>query len=120
MGEIDMKFGLLALLLALPLFSSECRAQDYPTRIVKIIVPFGAGGPADVTARLIGNALQDSLKQPFVIENRPGAGAVIGTLEVARSAPDGYTLLMMSNTQTANESLLPQRQYELMRDLAPI
>ena len=119
-GEIDMKTALLALLLAVPLVSSACGAQEYPARIVKIIVPFGAGGPADVTARLIGNALQDSLKQSFVVENRPGAGAVIGTQEVARAAPDGYTLLMMSNTQTANESLLPQRRYELMRDLVPI
>src|SRR3954463_6958869 len=115
-----MKLGMLALLLALPLLSGECTAQDYPTRTVKIIVPFGAGGPADVTARLIGNILQENFKQPFVVENRPGAGAVIGTVEVARSAPDGYTLLMMSNTQTANESLLPQRGYELMRDLVPI
>jgi tripartite-type tricarboxylate transporter receptor subunit TctC len=115
-----MKTALFALLLAVPLLSSECGAQEYPTRIVKIIVPFGAGGPADITARLIGNALQDSLKQSFMVENRPGAGAVIGTLEVARSAPDGYTLLMMSNTQTANESLLPQRHYDLMRDLVPI
>jgi tripartite-type tricarboxylate transporter receptor subunit TctC len=115
-----MRFGLLALLLAVPLLSTECSAQEYPTRTVKIIVPFGAGGPADVTARLIGNALQDSFKQSFIVENRPGAGAVIGTLEVARSAPDGYTLLLMSNTQTANESLLPQRHYELMHDLAPV
>jgi tripartite-type tricarboxylate transporter receptor subunit TctC len=115
-----MKTALLAFLLAAPLLCSECGAQEYPARIVKIIVPFGAGGPADVTARLIGNALQDSLKQSFVVENRPGAGAVIGTQEVARSAPDGYTLLMMSNTQTANESLLPERHYELMRDLVPI
>jgi tripartite-type tricarboxylate transporter receptor subunit TctC len=115
-----MKSGLLALLLAIPLFSGECVAQDYPTRTVKIIVPFGAGGPADVAARLIGNILQDSFKQPFVVEDRPGAGAQIGTLEAARSAPDGYTLLMMSNTQTANESLIPERKYELMRDLVPI
>jgi len=95
-------------------------AQDYPTRTVHIIVPFGAGGPADVAARVLGNALQESLKQPFVIENRPGAGAVIGTQEAAKSAADGYTLLMMSNTQTANESLVAQRKYELMRDLVPI
>ncbi len=95
-------------------------AQDYPTRAIRIIVPFGAGGPADVTARLLGNAMQETLKQPFVIENRPGAGAVIGTQEAAKSPPDGYTLLMMSNTQTANESLVPQRKYELMRDLVPI
>jgi tripartite-type tricarboxylate transporter receptor subunit TctC len=107
-------------LLAIPLFSSQTPAQDYPTRAVRIIVPFGAGGPADVTARLIGNGLQQSLGQPFVIENHTGAGGVIGTLEAVRSAPDGYTLLMMSNTQTTNESLVPQRKYELMRDLVPI
>ncbi len=64
--------------------------------------------------------MQESLKQPFVIENRPGAGAVIGTQEAVKSPPDGYTLLMMSNTQTANESLVPQRKYDLMRDLVPI
>ena len=115
-----MKLGLLALLLAVPLVSGECVAQDYPNRTVKIIVPFGAGGPADVAARLIGNILQDGFKQPFVVEDRPGAGGQIGTLEVARSAPDGYTLLLMSNTQTANESLIPERKYELMRDLVPI
>jgi tripartite-type tricarboxylate transporter receptor subunit TctC len=100
--------------------AAPCQAQDYPTRPVRIIVPFGAGGPADVTARLIGNSLQASLGQPFVVENHTGAGGVIGTLEVVKSAPDGYTLLMMSNTQTANESLVPQRKYELMRDLTPI
>jgi tripartite-type tricarboxylate transporter receptor subunit TctC len=104
----------------LSLISGECVAQDYPTRTVKIIVPFGAGGPADVAARQIGSILQDSFKQPFVVEDRPGAGAQIGTLEVARAVPDGYTLLMMSNTQTANESLIPERKYELMRDLVPI
>ncbi len=108
-------------LLATPvLLATQRLAQDYPTRPIKIIVPFGAGGPADVTARLIGNVLQENFGQPFVVENRTGAGGVIGTLEAAKSPPDGYTLLMMSNTQTANESLVPQRKYELMRDLAPI
>jgi tripartite-type tricarboxylate transporter receptor subunit TctC len=107
-------------LAAQALFAGTSLAQDYPTRTVRIIVPFGAGGPADVAARLLGNALQESFKQAFVIENRPGAGAVIGTQEAAKAAPDGYTLLMMSNTQTANESLVPQRKYELMRDLVPI
>jgi tripartite-type tricarboxylate transporter receptor subunit TctC len=111
---------LAALVATQALFAATCLAQDYPTRPIRIIVPFGAGGPADVAARLLGNALQESLKQPFVIENRPGAGAVIGTQEAAKSTPDGYTLLMMSNTQTANESLVPQRKYELMRDLVPI
>ena len=109
----------LAALLAGPL-TGLCLAQDYPTRPIRIIVPFGAGGPADVTARLIANSLQDDFGQPIVIENRPGAGGVIGTLEAVRSAPDGYTLLMMSNTQTANESLVPQRKYQLMRDLVAI
>ncbi|MDP3074803.1 tripartite tricarboxylate transporter substrate binding protein [Bradyrhizobium sp.] len=102
------------------LVATQCRAQDYPARPVKIIVPFGPGGPADVTARQIGGILQESFNQPFVVENRTGAGGVIGTVEVVKSPPDGYTLLMMSNTQTANESLVPTRKYELMRDLAPI
>ena len=110
----------LALALAVALLATPGFAQDYPTHAVKIIVPFGAGGPADVTARQIGSILQENFSQPFVIENRTGAGGVIGTLEVSKAAPDGYTLLMMSNTQTANESLVPQRKYELMRDLAPI
>src|SRR3981189_3286066 len=100
--------------------SSSSLAQDYPSRPVRVIVPFGAGGPADVTARQIGSILQENFGQPFVIENRAGAGGVSGTLEAAKSPPDGYTLLMMSNTQTANESLVPQRKYELMRDLVPI
>jgi tripartite-type tricarboxylate transporter receptor subunit TctC len=100
----------------------QARAQDYPNRPIRIVVPFGPGGPADVAARLVGNVLQESLGQPFVVENRTGAGGVIGTQEAAKSPPDGYTLLMMSNTQTANESLVPaaQRKYELMRDLVPI
>src|SRR5246500_4286621 len=110
----------LAALLLAPILSSPSHAEDSPTRPVKIIVPLGAGGPADVAARLLGNVLQESLGQPFVIENRTGAGGVIGTLEVAKAPPDGYTLLMMSNTQTANESLVPQRKYELIRDLVPI
>jgi tripartite-type tricarboxylate transporter receptor subunit TctC len=113
---------LAIMLLALPYASTSSYAEDYPSRPVKIIVPFGAGGPADVTARLVGNVLQEKFGQPFVVENRTGAGGVIGTQEVAKATPDGYTLLMMSNTQTANESLVPaaQRKYELMRDLVPI
>ncbi|WP_027580904.1 tripartite tricarboxylate transporter substrate binding protein [Bradyrhizobium sp. Ai1a-2] len=107
-------------LAALLLAGSSSVAQDYPSRPVRIIVPFGAGGPADVTARQIGSLLQEKFGQPFVVENRTGAGGVIGTQEAAMASPDGYTLLMMSNTQTANESLVPQRKYELMRDLAPI
>ena len=92
----------------------------YPTKPVKIIVPYSAGGPADIYARFIGDRLQKTLVQPFVIENRPGAGAIIGTEVVAKSSPDGYTLLMMSNTHTVNESLFTKKPYNLMRDLAPI
>ena len=92
----------------------------YPTKPVKIVVPYSAGGPADIYARFIGDRLQKTLGQPFVIENRPGAGAIIGTDVVAKSSPDGYTLLMMSNTHTVNESLFTKKPYSLMRDLAPI
>lgn len=106
-----------ALLAAAP---SQSPAQDYPNKPVKIIVPFGAGGPADVYARVLAQHLGESLKQSFVVENRPGAGAVIGTEAVAKSDPDGYTLLMMSNTHTTNESLLKNKPYELMRDLVAV
>lgn len=92
----------------------------YPTKPVKIIVPYSAGGPADIYARFVGDRLQKALGHPFVIENRPGAGAIIGTDAVAKSSPDGYTLLMMSNTHTVNESLFAKKPYDLMRDLAPI
>ncbi|MFA6968046.1 Bug family tripartite tricarboxylate transporter substrate binding protein [Bosea sp. (in: a-proteobacteria)] len=95
-------------------------AQSYPSHGVRVIVPFGAGGPADIYARAVGQYLQEALKQPFTIENKPGAGAVIGTTEAARAAPDGYTLLMMSNTHTANETLIPNKAYNLTRDLVPI
>src|SRR2546426_8003708 len=91
-----------------------------PAKPVKIVVPSSTGGPADIYARFIGDRLQKTLAQPFVVENRPGAGAIIGTDAVAKSAPDGYTLLMMSNTHTVNESLISNKPYSLMRDLAPI
>jgi tripartite-type tricarboxylate transporter receptor subunit TctC len=120
--RLPAALSLAAALLATPLSASSSFAQDYPSRAIRIVVPFGAGGPADVAARLIGNIWQEKFGQPVVIENRTGAGGVIGTLEAAKSPPDGYTLLLMSNTQTANESLLSQQQrkYELMRDLVPI
>ena len=95
-------------------------AQDYPSRPIRIIVPFAAGGSADIYARFLGQRLQDSLGQPFVVEDRPGAGSIIGTDAAAKSAADGYTLLMMSNTHTVNESLVPNKPYALMRDFVPI
>ncbi len=100
--------------------SMGAAAQSYPSKPVKIIVPFAAGGPADNYARFIGKGLQDALAQPFVIENRPGAGSVIGTDAVAKSPADGYTLLVMSNTQTVNETLVANKPYQLMRDFVPV
>jgi tripartite-type tricarboxylate transporter receptor subunit TctC len=95
-------------------------SQAYPTKPVRIVVPFAAGGPADIYARVVGERLQSALGQPFVVENRPGGGAIVGTDAVAKSAPDGYTLLMMSNTHTVNESLFAEKPYQLMRDLVPV
>ncbi|HEX2255922.1 MAG TPA: tripartite tricarboxylate transporter substrate binding protein [Afifellaceae bacterium] len=95
-------------------------AQDYPSQPVHIIVPFSAGGPADIYARYLGDRLQQRLGQPFVVENRPGGGGVIGAEAVVQAAPDGYTLLMMSNTHTTNETLIPDKSYELMDDLVPV
>jgi tripartite-type tricarboxylate transporter receptor subunit TctC len=110
--------ALAALLTALPMVQAQ--AQDFPTRSVKIIVPFGAGGPADVFSRQVAQHLTESLKQSFVVENKPGAGSIIGSNEVAKSAPDGYTLLTMSNTHTTNESLTPNKPFQLMRDFVPV
>ncbi|MFL1461445.1 tripartite tricarboxylate transporter substrate binding protein [Roseococcus sp. DSY-14] len=110
-----------ALLAAPLLLPGLARAQPaWPQRPVRIIVPFGLGGSADVAARFLGEPLSAALGQPFVIENRPGAGATIGTDQVAKAAPDGHTLLLMSNTHTANETLLPSRPYALLRDLVPV
>jgi tripartite-type tricarboxylate transporter receptor subunit TctC len=95
-------------------------ADEYPSRPVKIVVPFAAGGPADVYARFLAQHLQEAMGQPFVIENRPGGGSVVGTEIVAKSAPDGYTLLLMSNTHTVNESLMPNKPFQLMRDFTPV
>jgi tripartite-type tricarboxylate transporter receptor subunit TctC len=100
--------------------TSAAIADDYPSRPVKIIVPFGAGGPTDVYTRAIAEELRKSLHQPFVMENRPGAGTTIGTDVVAKAPPDGYTLLMVSGTQTVNETLYAHKPYQLMRDLVPI
>jgi tripartite-type tricarboxylate transporter receptor subunit TctC len=111
-------FGAIAFAMAVS--TSPSRADEYPSRPVKIIVPFGAGGPTDIYARDIAAELQNSLHQPFVMENRPGAGTTIGTDFAAKATPDGYTLLMVSGTQTVNETLYTQKPYQLMRDLVPI
>lgn len=95
-------------------------AQDYPTKPVRIIVPFATGGPADVYARAVAQRLSESLGQAFIVDNRPGGGAVVGTDAAAKAPADGYTLLMMSNAQTVNETLIPNKPYALLRDFAPV
>ena len=113
--------SLLLVVGAVAAFSSATlHAQSYPSKPVKIIVPFAAGGPADNYARFMAQRLQDSLGQPFVVENRPGAGSIIGTDSVAKAAPDGYNLLLMSNAQTVNETLIVNKPYQLLRDFVPV
>jgi tripartite-type tricarboxylate transporter receptor subunit TctC len=110
--------GALALI---ALFAScGALAQSYPTHPVRVVVPYAVGGSADVYGRFLAAKLSETLGQAFVIENRPGGGAVIGTDAVAKSAPDGYTVLVMSNTHTVNETLIPKKPYDLLKDLAPI
>jgi tripartite-type tricarboxylate transporter receptor subunit TctC len=110
-----MAVGVTQMLAAAPAL-----AQAWPSKPVKVIVPFAAGGPADVYARFLSQRLQDALGQSFVVDNRPGAGSVIGTDAVAKSAPDGYTLLLMSNTHTVNETLIPNKPFQLMRDFVAV
>ena len=100
--------------------AAPSRAQDYPSHPVKMIVPFGAGGPTDIFTRLLAEELRKALKEPFVMENRPGAGTIIGTEAAAKSPPDGYTLLMISATQTTTETLVPNKSFKLMRDFVPV
>ncbi|OGA78596.1 MAG: MFS transporter [Betaproteobacteria bacterium RIFCSPLOWO2_12_FULL_65_14] len=102
------------------LASVGAAAQDYPSRAVKIIVPFSPGGPGDLTARFVAQELQATLSRPFIVENRPGANGVVAAAAAAKAPADGYTLLQISSSHTVNESLIPNRQYELMRDLDPV
>jgi tripartite-type tricarboxylate transporter receptor subunit TctC len=117
---IHLPRSLKLIAVALALGSGLAHAQSYPNRPVKIVVPFAAGGPADNYARFMAQRLTDELKQPFVIDNKPGAGSIIGTDFAAKSPADGYTLLMMSNTQTVNESLIPKKPFALMKDFVGI
>src|SRR2546422_4348435 len=105
---------------ALPAVSRIARAQAYPTRPVRLIVGFAAGGAADITARLIGQWLSERLGQPFIIENRLGAGGNIGTEAVVRAPPDGYTLLMVAVANAINTTLYEKLSFNFIRDIAPI
>ncbi len=100
--------------------ASPAATQGYPSHPVRVIMPFGAGGPTDVFTRAVADELGKSLKQAFVMENRPGAGSIIGSDAAAKSPPDGYTLLMVSATQTTTETLVPNKPFKLMRDFEPV
>jgi tripartite-type tricarboxylate transporter receptor subunit TctC len=107
-------------ILAVAALALPAAAQSWPAKPVRIVVPFGPGGPADIYARMMGQELGEVLKQTFVVENKAGAGGTIGGDIVAKAAPDGYTLLMMSSTFTTNETLMPKKPYVLLRDLVPV
>src|SRR5215470_8908907 len=105
---------------ALPTLTRVARAQTYPSRPVRIIVPFAAGGGTDITARVIAQWLSERLGQQFIVENRPGGGTNIGTEAAAKATDDGYTLLMVGTSNTANVSLYDKLNFDLMRDFAPV
>jgi tripartite-type tricarboxylate transporter receptor subunit TctC len=104
----------------LSLAATTAQAQAYPDKLVKIIVPYAAGGAVDIVARSVGQPLSEALKQPVVIDNRPGAGGNIGMEAAAKAAPDGYTLLMASNAIATNMALFPKLAFDGRRDFAPI
>jgi tripartite-type tricarboxylate transporter receptor subunit TctC len=105
---------------ALPAISRLARAQAYPTRPVRLIVPIAPGGATDILARLMGHWLSERLGQQFVIDNRPGGGSNIGTEAVVRAPPDGYTLLLVSTTNTINATLYDRLNFDFLRDIAPV
>src|SRR5262245_42794009 len=113
---LSMAAGVVALPTALRL----ARAQAYPARPVRLIVGFPPGGVADMLARLIGQWLSERLGQPYVIENRPGAGGNIATEAVVRASPDGYTLLMVSIPHAINATLYDKLNFNFIRDIAPV
>ncbi|MEO6984853.1 MAG: tripartite tricarboxylate transporter substrate binding protein [Paralcaligenes sp.] len=118
-GKKSWALSLTAALLSLCGVSTYA-ADHYPSHAVTIIVPYGAGGSADVYGRQLAQKLQQKLGQSFIVEDKPGAGAIIGTNYVAHAKPDGYTLLIISNTHTVNETLLKNKPYKLLRDFAPV
>jgi tripartite-type tricarboxylate transporter receptor subunit TctC len=105
---------------ALPAVSRIARAQSYPTRPVRVIVPFGTAGANDIIARLMGQWLSERLGQPFVIENRPGAGGTIGTEAAVRAVADGYTLVLVGAPHAINATLYDQLSFDVIRDIAPV
>jgi len=105
---------------ALPAFTHVAVAQAYPTRPVRLVAPFAAGGGSDITARLIGQWLSERLGQSFIIENRPGAGGNIGTEAVVKARPDGYTLLLVGAFNAVNATVYDKLNFNFIRDIAPV
>jgi tripartite-type tricarboxylate transporter receptor subunit TctC len=99
---------------------AQGKASEYPSRPVRIIVPQSPGASTDMTARLVAQGLSEALKQPVVVDNRPGAGSMLGTDLVAKATPDGYTLLVVASSITINPSLRKKLPYDAVRDLAPV
>jgi tripartite-type tricarboxylate transporter receptor subunit TctC len=106
--------------LGLILCASSVHAQNYPNKPIRFLVGFGAGGPTDVIARILGNAMSQSLGQPIVVENRPGADSLIATQAVARAAPDGYTILIASGSHSINASLYPETKVDPVKDFSHV
>src|SRR5437016_14370254 len=105
---------------AFPVVSRNAQAQTYPLRPVRIVVPFAAGGPTDIVARLIGQWLSERLGQQFIVENRPGAGGIVGTEAVVRSPADGYTLLQVGAYNVVNAALYDSLNFSFVRDITPV
>ena len=117
---MNRTFGILGAALVAAALGTTPALAVYPDKPVKIVVPFAPAGPTDVMARLIAQKLSESLKQQFFVENHPGAGGNIGMMQVARSAPDGYTILVASSSYTVNPSLYAKNPYDPFKDFAPI
>lgn len=110
----------VALAFALAMGATPAAATDYPAKPIKIVVPFTAGGTTDIIARMLGQSLGSKLKQPVIIENKPGAGSMLGTAEVARSDPDGYTLLMAGSSSLVIAPVINNAGYDPVKDFVPV
>src|SRR5262245_99144 len=121
MTRLASALAILALALALIAGPGTTSAQDYPTRPITLVVPYAAGGGNDVMARIVGEKMSKTLGQQIVIENRPGAGGALATRQVAKAAPDGYTLVIGGTGSLAvNPTLLPNVGYDVRKDFAPV
>lgn len=120
MSRMTLMGAAVAAALIMPLASQAQTAAQYPSKTIRIVVPFAPGGPNDILARMVGQKLNEKWKQQVIVDNRPGGGTVIGTEIVARAAPDGYTLFMASSSLASNVTLRKSLPYDTFKDLAPV